>query len=158
MTKMAKKNLPPGLQKPMKPGRLTEIIRQKNPDLEINTYVHDRQSFFKEDRDRLANEGYFHLLGCSYNPGGTFFRDTPAVSVDVYGLPSEVWKKSSVTPEQLLQIVEKALLVENLWDCAWSISIAWSSRSSQLEWKFVSAARTPSEKRINGTVKVVPET
>ncbi len=101
--------------------------------------VDDRQAYWKEDRDRLAKEEYFKLLECSYRPE-TFFSDTPTVSVRVYGVPAESWKKSGVTHDQLAQIVEESLTMENAWISTWGLSIAWSSRFSQLECKFVVAA------------------
>jgi hypothetical protein len=70
------KNLPPGLQIAIKRGTVSEIMRAENASVDVDTYIWEKQAYWKKDRDRLLKEGRFKLLECSFhaNESTALFR------------------------------------------------------------------------------------
>jgi hypothetical protein len=140
---------------------MSAIIRREKPEVDIDVYVEDQQAYWKKDRDRLAKQRQFTLVECSYSPTGTFFKDTPTVSLHVYGIPTEEWKKCGITNDHLIQILEEhisSISVKQGWAAGWRLEINWSGLSSEVQYSSVINAGTRSKCSISRSLRVKHET
>jgi len=155
------KNLPPGLQTVIKRGTVTEIIHAENATVDVDTYIWEKQAYWKKDRDRLLKEGRFKLLECSYHANGTFRKDTPSVHVGLYGIPSDKWREASVSTEQLPELLRECvgLVSKNeAWFADWKLNILWNAPKRQLELDFVFKIKTRAERAIHRMIDIKSET
>jgi hypothetical protein len=155
------KNLPPGLQTAIKRGTVAEIIRAENATVDVDTSVWAKQAYRKKNRDLLLKEGRYNLLQCSFDPNGTFHKDTPTVSVWLYGIPSDAWREASVSAEQIPELLRECVILvseKQGWHAHWSLDILWNVPKRQLEMDFVFNKETRGERAIHRMIDIKSET